>query len=688
MLHCWRGYKQRGWGHDDVTPLSGRGTDWIGWAVDIIESLDTLHLMGLHKEWREGVSFLENEFSEGKFARDQRKGPQTTFEIVIRALGGLMSAADLAEGDVLANGKAHEIEMKEDALPYVNWRPDEFHAEDEQEENHDDELQELLESGSTTLSGGAGSTLKKHAKANQAKTSRESVATQQCKREVVSSIGNLRRLAVDLGERLQRAWKRSDQLLPEKAVTLYDGRTLEEGACLAEVASLQIEFRSLNFSVNSWEHESFLQQRMPSASAATRLSLLQGTTRAGHRRVFADEPLPVVHHKKVVASADEDNIRGIPHQAGGLQKERRSMVRSEKDQQHASSMIMATESESYMGNQEGHATTRSSRFRRRFSDETGAHLRVPSAARLAEQRGDDIIRVILASPATPRRRNRYLESSRDRRSYAFRKAVGEAAKKMVNAVGLRVDGVASLDEESDKGDGPGLVGAEVWYDAEEDQMRFSGSASMSGRTDSYYEYLLKLWIQSGKKDAQLLAAFRHAMRDMRDRLVRYGVTPVRQETAADGQEVEEEENDEVEARQDTFAVEEKKLSPVKLRGEQQRQKQVVALVRKRTSRKWKRRVSHYRSRSSMHTAMAKAGHVLLARLQPLRLDHQPTDNCLVNKRNRAERCRGLSRFLLCRTQKQRNERQWHCAENCSRAKQLSSAAKHVPEENLSPRWTI
>lgn len=43
--------------------------------------------------------------------------------------------------------------------------------------------------------------------------------------------------------------------------------------------------------------------------------------------------------------------------------------------------------------------------------------------------------------------------------------------------------------------------------------------SMGAMGDSYYEYLLKLWIQGGKKDAQLKEAWKQAMKEMMDQMV-------------------------------------------------------------------------------------------------------------------------------------------------------------------------
>eukprot|EP00392_Amoebophrya_sp_AT5.2_P009533 g9561.t1 len=96
MSHTWKKYKQKGWPHDDVKPVSGKSSDWIGYSVQIIEALETLFLMEMEDEFQEGMKlFHDQEFEPGKFA--EGKAPMCTFEIVIRALGGLVGMADILE---------------------------------------------------------------------------------------------------------------------------------------------------------------------------------------------------------------------------------------------------------------------------------------------------------------------------------------------------------------------------------------------------------------------------------------------------------------------------------------------------------------------------------------------------------------------------------------------------------------
>lgn len=52
--HAWKGYKRYAWGHDHLKPISGGYHDWFGLGLTIVDSLDTIYLMGL----KEGEDFF------------------------------------------------------------------------------------------------------------------------------------------------------------------------------------------------------------------------------------------------------------------------------------------------------------------------------------------------------------------------------------------------------------------------------------------------------------------------------------------------------------------------------------------------------------------------------------------------------------------------------------------------------
>ncbi|CAM9184066.1 unnamed protein product [Choristocarpus tenellus] len=95
MQHIWNGYKAHAWGRDEVKPLGKTGTDnWGGMGVTLVDSLDTLWLMGMKKEF----------YNARDWVRDQltfdNAGSVSVFETTIRVLGGLLSAYDLSKDHV------------------------------------------------------------------------------------------------------------------------------------------------------------------------------------------------------------------------------------------------------------------------------------------------------------------------------------------------------------------------------------------------------------------------------------------------------------------------------------------------------------------------------------------------------------------------------------------------------------
>ena len=51
--HSWRAYETYAWGMDELTPLTKGGNDAFGGlGATLIDSLDTLHMMGLYSDFR------------------------------------------------------------------------------------------------------------------------------------------------------------------------------------------------------------------------------------------------------------------------------------------------------------------------------------------------------------------------------------------------------------------------------------------------------------------------------------------------------------------------------------------------------------------------------------------------------------------------------------------------------------
>lgn len=47
--HAWKGYKRFAWGHDNLKPISEGYHEWFGVGLTIVDSLDTMVIMGLDK---------------------------------------------------------------------------------------------------------------------------------------------------------------------------------------------------------------------------------------------------------------------------------------------------------------------------------------------------------------------------------------------------------------------------------------------------------------------------------------------------------------------------------------------------------------------------------------------------------------------------------------------------------------
>jgi mannosyl-oligosaccharide alpha-1,2-mannosidase len=94
FVHAWNGYKKYAWGHDEVGPISGMPrTSFGGWGATLVDTMDTLWIMGLKDEFDlcvEAVKKLDFTTNE--------ESVLNVFETTIRYLGGLLAAYDLSDG--------------------------------------------------------------------------------------------------------------------------------------------------------------------------------------------------------------------------------------------------------------------------------------------------------------------------------------------------------------------------------------------------------------------------------------------------------------------------------------------------------------------------------------------------------------------------------------------------------------
>jgi mannosyl-oligosaccharide alpha-1,2-mannosidase len=99
MRWAWGQYREHAWGKDQIKPLSGGFESFplkdhhLG--LTIVEALDTLWVMGLDDEFRDGVEWVKQNLD---FNVD---GEVSVFETLIRLVGGLLSAWHASRDPVL-----------------------------------------------------------------------------------------------------------------------------------------------------------------------------------------------------------------------------------------------------------------------------------------------------------------------------------------------------------------------------------------------------------------------------------------------------------------------------------------------------------------------------------------------------------------------------------------------------------
>ncbi|RYP46438.1 hypothetical protein DL768_007350 [Monosporascus sp. mg162] len=129
---AWAGYKKYAWMHDELSPVSKKFRDpFCGWAATLVDSLDTLWIMGMKDEFEDAVKAV----GDIDFTTSSRS-EIPVFETTIRYLGGLIAAYDVsggkAGGYTVLLDKA--VELAEilmgvfdtpNRMPvlYYNWKP-------------------------------------------------------------------------------------------------------------------------------------------------------------------------------------------------------------------------------------------------------------------------------------------------------------------------------------------------------------------------------------------------------------------------------------------------------------------------------------------------------------------------------------------------------------------------------------
>ncbi|XP_050372184.1 mannosyl-oligosaccharide 1,2-alpha-mannosidase MNS2-like isoform X4 [Argentina anserina] len=103
MIHAWTCYEKYAWGHDELQPQTMDAADSFGGlGATLVDSLDTLYIMGLDKQFQRAREWVASSLDFNK------NYGASVFETTIRVIGGLLSAYDLS-GDKLFLDKARDI---------------------------------------------------------------------------------------------------------------------------------------------------------------------------------------------------------------------------------------------------------------------------------------------------------------------------------------------------------------------------------------------------------------------------------------------------------------------------------------------------------------------------------------------------------------------------------------------------
>lgn len=95
MKRTWGGYTKYAWMKDELKPDSGGFKDkFMGWAATLVDSLDTLWIMGMEREFEDAVEAV----AKIDFKESTDNGIPM-FETTIRYLGGLLGAYDISGGE-------------------------------------------------------------------------------------------------------------------------------------------------------------------------------------------------------------------------------------------------------------------------------------------------------------------------------------------------------------------------------------------------------------------------------------------------------------------------------------------------------------------------------------------------------------------------------------------------------------
>lgn len=111
MKHAWDNYVRYAWGKNELRPISKRGHSasifgTMSLGATIVDGLDTLYIMGMDEEFRNGRNWIADSLDISALTSDI-----SVFETNIRFIGGLLSCFALT-GDVIFKERAQQIADK------------------------------------------------------------------------------------------------------------------------------------------------------------------------------------------------------------------------------------------------------------------------------------------------------------------------------------------------------------------------------------------------------------------------------------------------------------------------------------------------------------------------------------------------------------------------------------------------
>lgn len=135
-------------GEDEFVPTTGKCDHWLGIGLTVLDSLDTLLLMGLTEEYEKS-----REWAERSLHFNNTVSGSSVFEIVIRALGGLNSAYEMT-GDALWKEKSVELAdllLRGFNLTKTGCPPPQLHIEEDEDDDQVIEISNPAEAGTMQL---------------------------------------------------------------------------------------------------------------------------------------------------------------------------------------------------------------------------------------------------------------------------------------------------------------------------------------------------------------------------------------------------------------------------------------------------------------------------------------------------------------------------------------------------------